>query len=180
MKYRTKILDMCYIALGAVLIAACAWITVPFTVPFTMQTFGVAAVLMLLGGKRGSISVLLYILLGTIGAPVFSGFAGGVGVLLGKTGGYIIGFVFMALAFWLITHFFGEKVWVMLAAAAAGLLICYAFGTAWFMYVYAGSGESIGLYTALSWCVIPFIIPDIAKLALAALISTRLKKLIKV
>ena len=88
-----KIRDMAYISLSAAVIAVCAWITVPFTVPFTMQTFAVFLAVLLFGSARGMLSILLYIALGAVGLPVFSSFGGGIGVLIGPTGGYIIGFL---------------------------------------------------------------------------------------
>ena len=91
-KRKMKTIDLAYMALGAVIIAVCSWISIPTVVPFTLQTFAVFSVLGLLGGKRGTISVLIYILLGAVGVPVFAGFSGGFGVILGPTGGYIIGF----------------------------------------------------------------------------------------
>ena len=84
---RNKTLDMVYIALFAVLIAVCSWISIPTTVPFTLQTFGVFVTVGVLGGKRGSLAVLIYLLLGAIGVPVFAGFTGGMGIMLGNTGG---------------------------------------------------------------------------------------------
>lgn len=94
---KTKTYDLAYIAIFAVLIAICSWISIPMTVPFTLQTFGVFMAVGVLGGKRGSLAVLVYILLGVIGVPVFAGFSGGLGILLNNTGGYIIGFLFSAL-----------------------------------------------------------------------------------
>lgn len=99
---RSKTYDMVYIAVFAVLIAICSWISIPMTVPFTLQTFAVFLAVGVLGGKRGSLAVLIYILLGAVGIPVFAGFSGGIGQLLGNTGGYIIGFLFSALLMWLI------------------------------------------------------------------------------
>ena len=93
-----KTKDMAYIAVFAVLIAVCSWISIPTTVPFTLQTFAVFLTVGVLGGKRGSLAVLVYILLGCVGVPVFAGFSGGIGVLAGQTGGYIVGFLFSALA----------------------------------------------------------------------------------
>ena len=87
------------IALFAVLLAVFSWTTIPFAVPFTLQTFGVYVALMLLGGKKGTIAIALYILLGAVGVPVFSGFKGGVGALLGPTGGYIFGFLATGLVY---------------------------------------------------------------------------------
>ena len=91
---------MAYIALFAVAIAICSWISVPATVPFTLQTFGVFLAAAVLGGKRGTLAVLVYLALGMAGVPVFAGFQGGMGCLLGSTGGYLIGFLFLALVMW--------------------------------------------------------------------------------
>ena len=102
--------------------------------------------------------------------------SGGIGILFGTTGGYIIGFLFTGLLYWLITHFFGEKLPVMILALVLGLAVCYTFGTAWFMIVYAKNSGSVGLLTALGWCVFPFILPDCVKMALAILIGKRLPK----
>ena len=83
MTNKFKTIDMVYIAVFAVLIAICSWISIPTTVPFTLQTFAVFLAVGVLGGKRGSLSVLIYILLGAVGIPVFAGFSGGFGNLLG-------------------------------------------------------------------------------------------------
>ena len=91
---RSKTYDIVYIAVFAVIMAICSWISIPAAVPFTLQTFGVFIAVGILGGKRGTLSVLVFILLGAIGVPVFAGFSGGIGVLAGTTGGYIIGFLF--------------------------------------------------------------------------------------
>ena len=171
--------DITYIALGAVLIAICSWISIPSAVPFTLQTFAVACVLGLLGGKRGTVSIIVYILLGAVGVPVFAGFSGGLGSLLGTTGGYIIGFVFMGLLYWLSEVLIGSSLPVKAVSMLLGLIVCYAFGTAWFMFVYAKNSGAIGLGTALSWCVIPFIIPDLVKLALAVILSDRVRRAVK-
>ena len=171
-----KVLDLVYMAIGAVLIAVCSWISIPTAVPFTLQIFAVFFVLGLLGGRRGLISIIVYILLGAVGVPVFSGMTGGIAKLIGMTGGYIISYIFMALVYWLAEHFFGTRLVVRILSMLAGLLVCYAFGTAWFMVVYAQQSGSIGLWTALTMCVIPFILPDLAKMVLALLLSSRLKK----
>ena len=171
-----KILAMVQIALFTAIIAVCSWIQIPLVVPFTLQTFGVFCALAILGGKSGTISVLLYIVLGTIGIPVFAGFSGGIGTLLGMTGGYIIGFLFSALIYWGITRWLGEKLPVMILAMVLGLAACYAFGTAWFMVVYTRQIGEIGLMASLTSCVFPFILPDCAKIALAILLAKRLPK----
>lgn len=175
---KSKTYDMVYIAIFAVLIAICSWIAIPTMVPFTLQTFGVFLAVGVLGGKRGTVAVLIYILLGAIGVPVWSGFMGGIGVLLNNTGGYIIGFLFIALIMWGAEKLFGRKNWAMIVSMALGLVVCYAFGTLWFMMLYLKNTGAIGLGTVLGWCVIPFIIPDILKMALAFILSRRLNKVI--
>lgn len=174
-----KTADLCYIALGAVLITICSWITVPIAVPFTMQTFAVFCVLIILGAKRGILSIIVYIAMGLIGIPVFSGFKAGVGVIFGLTGGYIVGFIFIALIYWLAVSLFREKIAVELLSLLIGLIVCYAFGTAWFMIAYARANESVGILSAISMCVFPFVIPDLIKLALSLIIGRKLRTLIK-
>lgn len=190
-KYET--IDLAYMALGAVLIALCSWISIPAVVPFTMQTFAVFLVLLILGGKRGTMTIVVYVLLGAVGLPVFSQFGAGIGVLLGSTGGYILGFIFMGLTYRLVTGAAGRsrsgKVrwtgttgmgrsdkarWAGAAALVLGLLVLYAFGTAWYMFMYARTQGGAGLMSVLLLCVIPFVIPDLIKLALALALARRL------
>ena len=176
----SKISDMVYTAVFVALMAICAWISIPAPVPFTLQTFGVFVTVGILGGKRGSLSVLIYLLLGAIGVPVFSGFRGGIQALLGATGGYIIGFLLSALAMWGMEKLLGKKTWALALSMVLGLLVCYAFGTIWFMVVYAQNSGAIGLMTALGWCVFPFIIPDIIKIALALLLTKTITHAVKI
>lgn len=171
---KIKTTDMAYIALFSVLIAICSWISIPAAVPFTLQTFGVFLAVGVLGGKRGTLAVLTYLLLGAVGLPVFSGFRGGIGSLFGSTGGYIIGFLFSALAMWGLESVFGRKKWGKALSMLLGLLVCYAFGTIWFMFIYGNNSETIGGWTALSWCVFPYILPDLLKIALALAFRKRL------
>ena len=218
-KYET--VDLAYMALGAVLIALCSWISIPAVVPFTMQTFAVFLVLLVLGGRRGTMTIVVYVLLGAVGLPVFSQFGAGIGVLLGSTGGYILGFIFMGLTYRLVTGAAGRgrfgkarwagaagrsstskarwtgaagrsrsgkvrwtgaagrsrtsKVrWAEAAALVLGLLVLYAFGTAWYMFMYARTQGGAGLMSVLLLCVIPFVIPDLIKLALALALARRL------
>ncbi len=174
---KLKTTDMAYIAIFAALMAVCSWISIPMTVPFTLQTLGVFMAVGILGGRRGTLSVLVYILLGMVGLPVFSGFSGGPGALFGSaSGGYIIGFIFSALAMWAMEKAFGRSRAVLILSMLVGLAVCYAFGTAWFMTVYARQTGPVGLWAALGWCVFPFIIPDLVKIALAFVLSDRLRK----
>ena len=161
----TRKLTRC--ALFAAMMALCAWIGLPLghTV-FTMQTFGVLLALGILGGKRGTISILCYLLLGAAGLPVFSGFRGGIGAILGPTGGYLWGFLATGLVFWLL-----EK-WSRPAAMIAGIIVCYACGTIWYM-TYTGGA----LAAVLAQTVLPYLIPDALKLVLALRLTKRLKKI---
>ena len=167
--------DLTHIALFAVLIAVCAWITIPMTVPFTLQIFAVFAALATLGGRRGAYAVAVYLLLGAVGLPVGAGFQGGLGWLLGTTGGYIVGFLCIALIYWLMTAKLGESLPVSIAACVLGLAVCYVFGTIWFIAVYARTTGPVGVMTALGWCVFPYVIPDLLKLVLAVTLSQRIK-----
>lgn len=168
--------DMTLCALFTAIIAVCSQISVPMTVPFTMQTFAIFCTLGILGGKRGTVSILLYVILGTIGIPVFAEFSGGFGIVLGATGGYIIGFAPMALIYWAAEKFFGKGLPVIIASMAAGLFVLYAFGTFWFMWVYTKNTEAVDFFTALKWCVLPFIVPDAVKAAIAIFVAGRVSK----
>lgn len=170
--------DLAIMGLGIALIAVCSWISIPMTVPFTLQTFAVCLIAALLGLRRGLWTVLCYILLGAVGAPVFAGFKGGFGALLGVTGGYIVGFLFTALVVGLASERWGRKLKVLVPAMILGILLCYAFGTAWFVLVYTKNSGPIGVGTALGWCVLPYIPADAAKLLLASLLSVRLYPLV--
>ncbi len=167
-----KTAELSYIALGAALITVCAWITVPFTVPFTMQIFAVFLSLILLGGRNGTIAVGVYLLLGAIGIPVFSGGKGGFSVLIGPTGGYLFGMLLIGAAYWIGTRLFGKKLWVEVALLVFGLLLCYAFGTVWFSILNAEKS----FFASLLVCVVPFLLPDALKLALALALGRKLRK----
>lgn len=173
---KSKTYDLVYIGVFAVLMAVCSWISIPTAVPFTLQTFGVFMAVGVLGGKKGTAAVGLYLLLGVLGVPVFAGMTGGIGVLLGTTGGYIIGFFFSALVMWAMEKLPGKKSVIQMISMITGLLVCYIFGTLWFMMVYMKNQGAVGLMTVLGWCVIPFIIPDILKILLAYGLSRKLKK----
>ncbi len=177
-----KTYDMAYIAVFTVLIAICSWISIPTVIPFTLQTFAVFLSVAVLGGRRGTLAVTLYVLLGAIGVPVFAEFTGGLGIILRNTGGYIIGFIFSALVMWLMESIFIKKLHVkhtlviQAVSMVLGLLACYAAGTVWFMFVYMKDAGPVGLTTVLGWCVIPFIIPDAVKIALALMLGNILRK----
>lgn len=158
--------NMVRCSLFASLMAICAWICVPIgDMVFTLQTLGVFLTLGLLGGKQGSAAILIYLLLGAAGLPVFSGFRGGIGMLVGVTGGYLWGFLLSGLLYWALEPL-GR-----LPAMIAGQIGCYLCGCFWF-YLYAGGG----LWLILARCVLPYLIPDAIKLALAFFLSRRLSR----
>ncbi len=156
-------------SLFAALIAICGWISIPVPpVAFTMQTFGIFLSLGILGGKWGSLSILLYLLLGIVGMPVFSGFQSGVSALAGPTGGFLWGFLVSGLVYWIVERM-GK-----LSAMVAAQIIAYLCGSWWFG-IYSGSGMIPGLAA----CVLPFLLPDGVKLALACSLSERIGRRIR-
>ena len=174
-----KTYDIVYTGMFAVLLAICSWISIPTLIPFTLQTFGVFLTLFVLGGKRGTGVIALYLLLGAIGIPVFSHFGAGLGYLLGNTGGYALGFLFPGFFVWTFEKLPGKKSVLTICSMFLGLIACYAFGTFWFMQISIASKTTLELTSVFSMCVIPFILPDCIKLFLAYLISKRLKPILQ-
>lgn len=167
-----------------VLTAMCAALTcvlaplsipAPGGVPISLATFSVMLSGLVLGPLQGTLSQLLYILLGAVGLPVFAGFAGGPGVLLGMTGGYIAGYLFLAFFSGLFYDRFGRRsrgAGRILSAAAGmvlGTVLLYAFGTAWFMRV-----TGMDLRASLAACVLPFLPGDALKTAAACVLGLRI------
>lgn len=155
--------------LFSALIAICAWICIPvLQVTYTLQTFAVFLALFTLGGKWGTLTIGIYLLLGAVGLPVFSGFRSGLGALLGVTGGFLWGFLVCGILYWIFERLckpFG----VLL-----GLIACYVCGCAWYC-VYAGD---VGISAAIVQCILPYVIPDILKISLAQYVSRRLQRAI--
>lgn len=176
-KLRTK--DITYCAIGATLITACSWISIPSNVPFTMQTFGVFVTLLILGGKLGTLSILTYLSLGAVGVPVFSGFSGGISILLGPTGGYLIGFLIISVLYSLFIKFPFKKIILDIIILILGLFACYFSGTLQFVLIYSKNVAEISFISALGMCVFPFIIPDLVKLALAVLFAKNVRSYIQ-
>ena len=165
-----KIKDISLCGLFAGVLAICAWISFPvFGLPVTLQTFGLHFALLLLGGKRGCIAIFVYLALGILGLPVFSGFGGGIGALLGPTGGYLWGFLAGGLLYWGITAHWGGR--AKLPAAVLAQICCYLCGMFWFSYQSASENS---LWSVFLTTVAPFLLPDALKLGLAYLLSRRL------
>ncbi len=168
--------DMTCIAIFVVLMTICSWISIPAVVVFTMQTFAQFLTMGMLGGKRSTLVVFVYILLGAVGIPVFAGFQGGLGVLFGSTGGYIAGFLLGPALLWVLESFLGERKWIRPAAMFLSMVLNYVFGTIWFMIVYTSQSGNVALGAVLGWCVLPFIIPDFLKLVMALALTRKLKR----
>lgn len=140
-------------------------------VPISFTNLAIYLSIYVLGAKAGTVSYLIYLLLGFAGLPIFSGFTGGIGKLAGPTGGYLVGFIFMAaIAGWAIDRFPGKYA-VHAAGLAVGTVISYAFGTAWL------SGQLGLTFTAgLGVGVLPYIPGDVVKIIFSLLIGPRLRK----
>lgn len=140
-------------------------------VPVSLGTLAVYFVISVLGMKRGFISVVIYLLLGLAGLPVFSGFTGGVGKLLGPTGGYLIGYLFLALICGFFTERFEEKRFLQAAGMLLGTAACYLFGTLWLAHL-----NSMPFPAALAAGVLPFIPGDLVKMIIAMITGIPLRK----
>ena len=166
-----KIRKMTRCAMLAALLAVCAWISVPMgNQAVSLQTFAVFLTLGLLGGRLGTATVLVYLLLGTVGLPVFTGFRGGISALLGPTGGYLWGFLAAGVLYWFLENRLQR--WLNMALC---MIVCYACGTAWYYFAYAQGG----LWPVLLTCVVPYLVPDAVKLLFALIVSEKLNKLIR-
>ena len=162
-----KTKDLCVCAVMAALMCLAAPLSVPIgPIPISLATFIVYLAGALLGWKRGAAAVGVYILLGAVGLPVFSGYQGGVQKLLGVTGGYIVGYLPLAVITGLAADRMADRKWALPAAMVAGTAVLYALGTVWFM---AMTGNSLG--ASMGMCVLPFLPGDAAKIAVATVLS---------
>ena len=166
---RSKTYDIVYIAVFAVIMAICSWISIPTAVPFTLQTFGVFVAVGVLGGKRGTLSILVFILLGAIGVPVFAGFSGGVQNLIGPTGGFIISFPIMAYVIGLCVEH-RKKKGMFVLMLILGTVLNYVIGVAMFCIIMNSS-----VMTGITACVLPFIPTAIIKAVVAALLGLQIR-----
>lgn len=157
------------IALVASAICICSVLRIPTPIPLTLALFGVFFALFFLGAKDGLLATLLFLALGLLGLPLFSG-GGGLSALLSPTGGYLLGFVALALLYLALCRK-KQDAKTRLVAAALGLAACYAVGVVWF-WLYSDSG----LVLALCSGVLPFLLPDLIKLFLAHLLAERLHR----
>lgn len=172
---QTKTRLMCTTALCAALVAVVSpWsIPLPGGVGLTLGVFAVFFAGAVLPAGWAATACVLYLLIGAVGVPVFSGMQGGLQVLAGMTGGYLWAYPLMAaiLSFACART---KNVWLRFAAVPVAMLVCYALGTAWFMHV-----MGMELMPSLAACVFPFIVPDLLKGAAAVLLGKALEKRLK-
>jgi len=178
-KKQMRVQSMIFIALFATLMCIGAWIHFPGPVPATMRTFVVFAALGLLGSKNTFIMLLVYIALGAVGLPVFSGFTSGVAALTGPTAGFIWGFLLGVPVFYIFEKYFSRKKVLTILGYIIYILIHYIPGALWYCRFTAGEINMPGLISSSLVTVVPFIIPDGIKLLVAILTTERLKKIIK-
>ncbi len=177
-KKRAYVKDMATIAMCTSVIIISSWIAIPFAVSITMQLAAIFIISLLFGLKISLASVLLYIFIGFCGLPVFSGFNSGLSAILGPTGGFIIGFIFIPV---IINAFKLSKTSAKMSTLLSmlfSLLACYALGVIWYWKIYARTTD-VGFIGAFSVCVVPFLIPDILKIFLSIFIVSKLKNHIK-
>ena len=179
--------NMTFIAVMAALVCVAGpWsIPMPGLVPITLASFAVYLAGGILGWKKGTVAVLIYVILGAVGVPVFSGGAGGFAKLFGVTGGYIFGYIPCALLSGLFADLFYKKnsniknkflnwlsrAWSVPVGMILGTVALYALGTVWFIVA-----RGVTLEVAMAGCVLPFLPGDVLKILLAALLTGRLKK----
>lgn len=146
-------------------------IPLPFNlVPISLTNLVIYFTMYILGMKKGTISYCIYLLIGLVGLPVFSAFTGGAGKLLGPTGGYLIGFIFLALISGFFIDKWGNNMWLCMTGMVLGTIVCYIFGTIWLAY------QAHMNFGAALWAgVIPFILGDLIKMVIAMLLGPQIR-----
>ncbi len=163
-----------FIGLSVALLAVSAWITIPLgPVPFTMQTFVEVFVLLALRSRESIATAVAYLFLGSLGLPLFSSMRGGIGVVAGPTGGFLIGFVIGTLAAVLFLKLLGNRCSIVVeyAAAVILLIVCYTCGWLQLSFV-TGMGPAAAFVAGIA----PFIIIDLVKVALAVPVARAVRK----
>jgi len=169
-----KTKDICHISLFTAIICIVAPLSIPlaFTpVPISFANLIIFISAAILGAKKGVISVLLYIFIGAVGIPVFSGFSGGLHKIIGPTGGYIIGYIFCSFIIGFLTEKFENNIFIYAFSMVLGNLVCCLFGTVWLSYQ-----AHMTFKSALMAGVVPYIIGDAIKIAFACTIAYPVKR----
>lgn len=169
-KIRTKQMVLIALMTAVTCVLGPLSIPLPFSpVPISLTNFAIFLAIFVLGMKSGTISFILYLLLGAIGVPVFSSFRGGLQVLAGPTGGYLIGFIFLALIMGFALDHFNRKLVPTIIGMIIGMAVCYAFGTVWLAKLL-----SLSFKEGLMMGVIPYLAGDAAKIIIAAIVGPKL------
>jgi biotin transport system substrate-specific component len=156
----------------------CAWISLPFSISFSFQIFGIFLVSSIFGVYISAPSVIGYILLGIIGLPVFSAFTAGFSALAGAGGGYIIGFLISAFIISAFSRFYQDSAALHATVMMLSLVACYICGSVWYAFIFNHS-NTIPFWNVLLICVLPYIIPDVLKIFLVLIIYKKLNPYFK-
>ena len=169
-KIRTKQMVLIALMTAVTCVLGPLSIPLPFSpVPISLTNFAIFLAIFVLGMKNGTISFIIYLLLGAVGVPVFSSFRGGFQVLAGPTGGYLIGFIFLALIMGFALEHFDRKLVPTIIGMIIGMAVCYAFGTVWLAKLL-----SLSFKEGLMMGVIPYLAGDVAKIIIAAIVGPKL------
>lgn len=169
-KIKTKQMVLIALMTAVTCVLGPLFIPLPFSpVPISLTNFAIFLAIFVLGMKNGTISFIIYLLLGAVGVPVFSSFRGGLQVLAGPTGGYLIGFIFLALIMGFALDHFDRKLVPTIIGMIIGMAVCYAFGTVWLAKLL-----SLSFKEGLMMGVIPYLAGDVAKIIIAAIVGPKL------
>lgn len=146
-------------------------------IPVSLQTLGLFTIVGISGTRLSFFSTLIYIIIGAVGVPVFAGFKGGIGVILGPTGGFILGFIPAVIVSGILIKKLPSKKWAKFVSFISGQLVCYVSGALW--YTFAFSGDSVTITQAISVCIIPFLIPDLIKITVSVFLSDSINGILK-
>ncbi|RBP44114.1 biotin transporter BioY [Garciella nitratireducens] len=169
---KSNVYQMVIIAVMAAVMCILGPLSIPIgIVPISFTNLAIYFALYILGRKRGTMSYIIYMFIGFIGIPVFSGFTGGPSKLLGPTGGYLIGFILMAIFAGFFIDRFIDKRYLCFIGMVLGTIICYLFGSIWLSYQ-----GNMSIYAALNAGVIPFIPGDLVKIFIATLVGPQIRR----
>lgn len=169
-KIRTKQMVLIALMTAVTCVLGPLSIPLPFSpVPISLTNFAIFLAIFVLGMKSGTISFIIYLLLGAVGIPVFSSFRGGLQILAGPTGGYLIGFIFLALIMGFALDHFDRKLVPTIIGMIIGMAVCYTFGTVWLAKLL-----SLSFKEGLMMGVIPYLPGDAAKIIIAAIVGPKL------
>lgn len=171
--YRLTVIAMC-----VAVITLSSWLSVPFTISFSMQTFAIFLISALFSPKISTSAVVFYLLLGIIGVPVFSGFNAGISALLMASGGALIAFPFCSLIISLFRKKYFENTFFYILLMLIALFICYTLSCLWYIFVFSPA-KTTSIFSAITICVFPFIIPDVIKILLTCFVFKRIYPYIK-